>query len=317
MFQVLVAVVPVFAVIAVGYGVAWIALVRETIGPWLARLVFNFLLPLLVFRTLATGHMPDGSPWALWGAYFGGCLLTWIAAHQVARRVLGAGGQSAVLIGFGGSYSNVLLLSLSLVYRLYGDVGALPLFILLSLHLPVMLFAAMVQLEWAAAPGETSIGAVIGKVVLATLKNPIMVALFAGLIYRQTGTGLDANIDQALKLVGQVALPGALFSLGISLKAYGSRSDLPTTGVIMGFKLFVLPLLVWLLARYVFALPDLWVTVATLSAAAPTGVNVYLFAARHQVAVGAVSGAIAFGTAVSALTITALLLLGFFHPPLL
>ena len=56
-------------------------------------------------------------------------------------------------------------------------------------------------------------------------------------------------------------------------------------------------------------LPQLWIEVAVLLAAMPTGANAYLFAQRYTAATPAVSGAIAVGTALAALTASALLYL--------
>src|SRR3546814_17942317 len=52
---------------------------------------------------------------------------------------------------------------------------------------------------------------------------------------------------------------------------------------VVALKLVVHPLLVWLLAAFVFRLPPLWVDIAVLCAALPTGANVFLLAQRHGV----------------------------------
>jgi len=69
----------------------------------------------------------------------------------------------------------------------------------------------------------------------------------------------------------------------------------------------LMPLCVFLLARYAVTLPPLWVKVAVLFAAMPTGANAFLFAQKHGEAVPAVSGAIALGTGLAAVSASLLL----------
>ena len=64
---------------------------------------------------------------------------------------------------------------------------------------------------------------------------------------------------------------------------------------------------IWTFAAKLVGLPPLWVEIAVLIAAMPTGANAYLFAQRYETAVPAVSGAIAVGTAFALFTSAALL----------
>src|SRR3546814_18704830 len=66
---------------------------------------------------------------------------------------------------------------------------------------------------------------------------------------------------------------------------------------VVALKLVVHPLLVWLLAAFVFRLPPLWVDIAVLCAALPTGANVFLLAHRHGVSVQRSETAVLVSTA--------------------
>ena len=55
------------------------------------------------------------------------------------------------------------------------------------------------------------------------------------------------------------------------------------------------------------ALPPLWIKVAVLFAAMPTGANAFLFAQKNDEAVPAVTGAVALGTGFAAITASLLL----------
>ena len=70
--------------------------------------------------------------------------------------------------------------------------------------------------------------------------------------------------------------------------------------------MILLPIVIWIFAAKLVGLPHLWIEVAVLIAAMPTGANAYLFAQRYETAIPAVSGAIAIGTAFALLTSAAL-----------
>jgi predicted permease len=72
-------------------------------------------------------------------------------------------------------------------------------------------------------------------------------------------------------------------------------------------KLLVAPALVFLATHVIFGLPPLWVAVATLYAALPTGANVYLFAQRYGVYVARSTSVVLVATALSVFSLTALL----------
>jgi len=129
--------------------------------------------------------------------------------------------------------------------------------------------------------------------VLDLAKNPIILALLAGIVGRANGLVVPELPDRLLALLHQAAVPSALCALGMSLATYEIKGQAPTLAVICILKLVVYPLIAFVLCVHVFALPPLWSAVAVLFAAMPVGANAYLFAQRYERAVGSVSSAIA------------------------
>ena len=104
-----------------------------------------------------------------------------------------------------------------------------------------------------------------------------------------------------------VLLLAALFALGVSLAGYSLKGSWSGMFSLIGLKMVLMPVLVFLLVRYVVSIPPLWAEVAVLFAAMPTGANAFLFSQRNNEAVAAVSGAIALGTALAAVSVSILL----------
>jgi malonate transporter and related proteins len=76
----------------------------------------------------------------------------------------------------------------------------------------------------------------------------------------------------------------------------------------MALKMLLLPVAVYMIARYLVGLEPFWTQVVLVLAAMPTGANAYLFAERYGTGTAAVSGAIAVGTALSLITLSVLFL---------
>ena len=74
-------------------------------------------------------------------------------------------------------------------------------------------------------------------------------------------------------------------------------------------KLAIHPAIVWVLATYVFDVPELWMQVGVIVAALSAGVLAFLFAQRYSIGVAPATSAVFASTALSAFSLTLLLFL--------
>jgi predicted permease len=204
-------------------------------------------------------------------------------------------------------FSNLVFLGLPLSVGAFGSDAALPAALIVAVNTPLLWFSAMLQMEWGNRASGASYCRLLGDLARSLLKNPIILALIAGAGWRASGIALPAIPDQFLELLGDCAVPVALFALGLSLSTYGLGEGWQAAALLVGLKLAVFPALVWLIGSAMPGLPPTWLRVAVLMAACPAGVNAFLLAMRYQRAVATVAAAIALGTAVSAFTLTVLL----------
>ena len=145
---------------------------------------------------------------------------------------------------------------------------------------------------------------------VSLLRNPIVISVLAGVAWSTTASPLPVVLDTVLEPIARTAVPCALFALGATLTRYRFSGSFPAAATMSLLKLAVHPALVWLLATRVFTVDPLWVRVAVLLAAMPTGINTFLFARQYEAAVPAASSAIILATVASTITITALLAWG-------
>ena len=179
---------------------------------------------------------------------------------------------------------------------------------LISVHLPGMMAISTFLMEHAVR----SDGIEKGKIQLTTIArnlgrnlmvNPIVIGIFAGLLWRLTGIGIGGIAAQVMDLLAKTTGPLALISLGMSLIKFGIRGNLFAAVSLAALSLLAMPAVVYLLATTLFALPPLWFKVALLGASCPTGVNAYLIANYFKNAEGLASSTIVLALLGSLVTI--------------
>ncbi|MGL4638026.1 MAG: AEC family transporter [Beijerinckiaceae bacterium] len=292
-------VLPVFIIIAAGYAASATGLLRDRVADGLSDFVFVIAIPVLLFRTMATAALPEVQPWFYWIAYFSSLGIVWLVTTLVARRFFGVSGQELPIAGFTAAQSNTVFVGIPLILRAFGDAAAVPLFLLIAIHLPITMTVATLLVEKSDTRGNDW-----GGMLKKLAAHPILLGIFLGLLYRLTGLPLTGPFATASKLVADAAAPTALFALGMTLFRYGLNAPLALVSAIAGLKLMLFPALVYVMAFHVLPMPPVWAAVAVVFAACPSGVNAYLLAQRYQTALALSSSVIALTTLLGVFTTT-------------
>lgn len=300
-------VLPVFGICLLGYLTISVKLLTIDTGDALARYVFVIAVPALLFSNIATGTFDAASAAQLWLAYFGGVAVTWALAAIVIRVVFKRDYKASIIAGIAASFANTVLIGIPLVQRAYGDELTQVLFLIVSIHLPMMLLAASLLVEYAAYADDPGYGFHPYEIALRVLKNlatnAIVVGIVAGALWRLTGLPLSGPPATIVEWLGRTAGPLALFSLGMSLHKFGIASNIKQASLITAMSLIFMPAVVLAIGLALPGLPVDWVKVAVMTAACPTGVNAYLFATHFRTAEGLSTNVIMMSTAFGAVTI--------------
>ena len=235
--------------------------------------------------------------------------MNWVLGDVLIRRLFRRDARAGLVGGISSAYGNTVLLGIPLTLAAYGGDGAVPMALIVAVHLPVMMVVSSVLIERALRRDGVSEGHLDAKTrartVLVTLvRSPIIIGMLAGAVWRALGlpfTGLPAVLAGRL---ADIASTLALFAMGMGLWRYGVRGNIRAGLLLSALKLLVQPALVLLLVRTIAPMPASWARVAVLAAACPTGVNAYLVAARFKTGEALASNAISLSTALAVLTIS-------------
>ncbi len=301
-------ILPVFGVVFIGYVAgrfSWIG--REAIEG-LSTFVFNFAIPALLFRSLATAELPADIPWGYLISYYAGVFTVFALGIAAARFWFAQPLEGQGIFALGAGFSNTVLLGIPLILTAFGEQASVPIFLIISFHSFLLMPTVTTIIEFGRGQGES-----VSQLWITTFKslftNPIILGLLAGMTFNLFSFGIPHALDSVAQMLGAAATPGALFAMGASLSQYRVAGNLSEAGVLSVFKLIVHPSVVWLLATFVFQIEPLWIAVAVVMAAMPTGVNMYLFAQRYKVAVAEATTTVLLCTALSVVTLSGLLFL--------
>lgn len=281
-------ILPVFGLIALGYATRRLEIFGDRVGDGLSDFVFTLAVPCLLFRTLVKADVPTVQPWGYWAAYFTGVAIVWGLGMFAARRWFGLTGVAAVVAGFCAGQANTVLIGVPIILKAYGDEGAVPLALLIGVHLPITMTAATLLVEGR----QTSFLVILRR--LAT--HPIIVAIILGSAMRPLVHLVPEPGWRLVDLLAGAAVPCSLVAMGIALRRYGVEAGWPLPTLISGLKLIVHPLIVFVLVTQVFSMPPAWAGVAVLFAACPSGINAYLFAERYRAGVAIASSAVSLSS---------------------
>lgn len=305
----------IFLTVGVGYLAArarWFGEVTAAEARLLGNLAMNVFVAALLFRTAARIDFAT-LPWPVLMAYFIPALALVLAVTLAQRRHAERDGPAAPATrAVAATYGNAVQLGIPMAAALFGEPGLAIHITMVGLHGVILLTlpTALAELALAHAHarihGASPLSSVMWMTVRNTLLHPVVLPIVAGLVWNLTGFGLNAVIDEALKLLGSAVVPVCLVLIGISLHAHGLggrfadvlRAVLPVCTV----KLVLMPALVLAVAHWGFGLAGVPLAVVVMMAALPVGSNALIFAQRYRLLEGEAAASIVVSTLAFVLT---------------
>jgi predicted permease len=295
-------VLPVFALIGLGFGASKRKIVQQGGFDGMSMFVFSLAAPSLIFVGGTRPH--EGGGGAVTALMIGG-VLVFLLAIWGGRRLFGMNLAEAALFGLACVFGNSLMMGVPIILAAFGQPGVPPMLGILALQTMVLLGMATVAVEMglhASAPW----GRVLRATVKGVLRSPVVMAVLAAMAWRATGWPVPGPALRTMELLGAAAPAVALFCLGGGLAGISGTAAWRETLAIILVKLVALPALVWLIAIAIGATP-IETAVAVTMSALPTGANAFIFARRYTIGMDRSGAAVVVTTAISVLTLSALI----------
>ena len=312
-------VLPVSAIIFMGYLCGRLNFIPAQGSRTINGFVYYFALPLLFIDTLSAYNIADifngGIIVSFLGAQFlimGGMLL--ISPYLFPTRL----NPERILQATTSIFSNTGYMGIPLMLTAYGDKGLLPAIITTIINGAVILPLTLLLMEWAIllankqndhdndrADIPTQRGVDLSKQILFSLiKNPLLIGAFIGIVFSFLQIRPTGAFSTFLNLSGSAAAPAALFAMGLFLVGQKINSDFLEIAFLTTFKVIVHPLLAIFIGLYLLNLNDVELAGAVIMAALPSGGLVFIMAQQFNLYEKQAAGAILLSTFMSLVTVS-------------
>ena len=271
----------------------------------LSRFVFIVSLPALIFVSLARVPVSEFFNWPFLGALGGGMLITFCLALIIARFAFPDSLTAHGLHALTAMFSSTGYVGLPVLLLIYGDAALVPgligAVITGAFFLPLSIILAEVDRNKKA-------GHLFSAPFKAVLRNPLLIATAAGLIFSALNLELPLASVTFFTLLGDAYIPCALFAAGLFISGCSIKGEVKEISWLVFVKLLIHPLITWWLAYQVFDLKGILPAIAVIQAALPSGVPVFVLAQQYNCFVTRSSSVIVISTAISLFSLSALLI---------
>jgi malonate transporter and related proteins len=281
-----------FAILLALVALGFVAARRQVLPPHshevLARVVFTFASPALLFTTLLDAPVERVLSRLLVGIAASSVLtaLVFVAVAWSWRRSVGEMTVGALA----SSYVNGANLGIPIAFYVLGDAAYVAPVLLFQLVVMAPIALAILDLAEARTQRGAGVptqdgGRRTGALDRWTrpLRNPIIAASALGLAANLLDLELPPWVIEPIGLLAGAAVPLALLAYGMSLPGLRSNGGALTRDVVLstGLKVAVHPLIAYGVGR-LLGLGDVELFALTVLAALPTAQNIYVYAVRYR-----------------------------------
>lgn len=301
MISILGALLPIFALIALGYGFRRVGFPGDNFWPPLERLIYYVLFPALLIDRLANAEL-GGFVFSSFLAALLGAVLFVGALSFLAKRMPGMTDAAFGAVFMGAVRFNTYV-GIGAAGAVWGEAGLAIAAVVLAIWIPLVNFFSVWVLLRIGGAG-TTVPMPWARLALGTITNPLIVACGFGAALNLTGLGLPFAIDRLVTVLGAAALPLGLLSVGAGLELGRLRLSLGPLATATALKLAVMPLTM-LGATNLFGVTGLSATVLVLFAALPGSPAAFILARQMGGDGPLMAGIITVTTLISVITLPA------------
>lgn len=254
MLAILATTAPIFILIALGYLAVKSRLMPADALPGLGRFVLYFAMPALIFNTLTRMEFSAVFDPSYLLAYGFGSLITFAFGLTFSKTVLQDSLAGSGVKAIGMSMSNSAFFGLPVLLLMFDNPPTNAFAMCLMIENLLILPLALVTIEYGIGREKDSHLFDAWKSVLARIvRNPLIIAIAAGVSTSAIGLPLPGFIDQSLEMLARTSAALALFVVGGSLVSTTLKGNVGEIGTVVAGKLLLHPLAVALL---IWLLPD-------------------------------------------------------------
>ncbi len=269
---------PILSLVLFGFVLAKNSVIPQAWIDQLARATFNLLIPLYLFYSIVNLNLNAQLSIDVFAVFYGSVFSCFVISFFIFKSRTKMSEVSVPIASLSATYSNTIIVGLPILVSILSPSVAGIVFVVICVHSAILFGVTQLLCRQAMTSARFN----LGRFILASLTNPLVTAIYIGLLFNLFDIELFAWLESTLALATLPALPLALVILGMTLVQYRVTGNKMTVAIGTAIKLFILPAITYIFSVYLFALSHELVTILVILTASPTGVNAYLIAVSEQ-----------------------------------
>lgn len=295
-------VIPVFAIILIGYLAVRFRLYPAEGVRGLVAFVNNFLTPCLLFQSMMHADFSVAFNWHVILPFYAGALCSFVLGSIIAVRFFRNRPGEGVSSGFAAMFTNTVLLGIPILQRAYGEAAMPLVFSIIALHASLLITLAMIVIELVRRDGAP-LHRAMGTAAIRIVQNPLLWGIVLGVLANLFDVVLIEPTEAFFSMMSAAVVPVALFGLGGALNEYKLVDNWAQALAMSLLKLIGQPLVAWVLMVPVLNVDPEQARYGVILAAMPAGINVYVFASYYNRGVNVATNVILISTFLSIFTV--------------
>ncbi|MDK2792966.1 MAG: malate permease [Deferribacteres bacterium] len=243
MFEVLLIVLPIFIVLATGNILYRLKFFDQHFMNVSNKLIFYFLLPVLLFYKIANSNIKSFSLSYLL-IIMASTIFIMFFISFITGNLFGFKKSSIGTFAMNSFRANYAYMGLPVCYYAFGDKGLTIASILMAFIVPVVNLMSVISLIMTSDKKMS-----LKNFIKNTLFNPLAIACISGIFFSLLSIKIPNFLNKSLELMSNVTLPLALFSIGATLDFKKVKGSFKIIFLNVIYKLFLLPLIALVLLK--------------------------------------------------------------------
>jgi len=273
MFNVFLLVLPIFIVLATGNILYRLKFFDENFITTSNRLIFYFLLPVLLFKSISSSDITSYPLNTLLIIMISSVILMFCLSLLLGK-ILKFKKNIVGTFAMNSFRANYAYMGLPVSFYAYGENGLTVASVLMAFIVPVVNLMSVVALSLSSDKRMDK-----KSFLKNTLFNPLAIACILGIIFSLMGIKLPEFLLNSLKIISNVTLPLALFCIGATLNPNKIKGDIILISLNVVLKLFILPFIAFVLVKTVSNVLSFEAKILIIMLSSPAATVNYVLAA--------------------------------------
>jgi malonate transporter and related proteins len=299
---------PFFGLILLGFASGRFIQLPEAGLAWMNYFIIYIALPPLFFQLVSRTPFEQLANGRFLLAVVISTFVTFAIAIAIGLWLRNGKLAEATIAGVVGAYANVGYMGPGLTLAALGTAATVPTALIFTVD-STFFFAAVPFLMALSGKEKRSLAKTALDVVYSVFTHPFICATLLGIFFAWWQIRPPAPVEKILDYLANAAAPCALFALGVTVALRPMQKIPFELPVLVGHKLFLHPLIAWMVLSAFGGFEPVWIYTAVLMAALPSALSAFVMAKQYNVYVQQASGGVLISTLASIVTVTLLLYL--------